>query len=130
MANSRRICRFRQLYSQWIIYVCLKRLPSRGAVQEDVQKEEHRIWEGFMSLQLLSNKKAACGSLGWRSGRWHLWKGSSVVQEDSKFGQPRVRCSLRGDYGETARKILAWAEGGIGKVWFQTNGNNDGEGLG
>lgn len=91
------ICRFRQLYSQWIIYVCLKRLPSRGAVQEDVQKEEHKIWEGFALLQLLSNKKAACGSLGWRSGKWHLWKGSSVVQEDSKFGQPRVRCSLRGD---------------------------------
>lgn len=46
MTKSKGIRRFRQLFSQWITYICLKRLPSRGTVQENMEKEECKIWEG------------------------------------------------------------------------------------
>lgn len=62
MAKSKGIRRFRQLYSQWIIYECLKWLPSRGTVCRRIfRRRNTRFGRGLhfkyikSVLQLLSN---------------------------------------------------------------------------
>lgn len=64
----------------------------------------------------------------WKVG---FVEGSSAVREDSKFGQPGVSevfteegAKLRQPY-----RFFALAKGGLGRVWFQKNGNSNGKGL-